>query len=110
MPKTTERTMTMHFTPNDPKSLSYPEELIDYQNHKMCTKAKQRNTKGRYTLVTLRRNVTPYRDSVDGTCEHVTSKVGYAVTLRACSVSCRYLTVASKGWYGYGLSRCGRAA
>ena len=28
--------------------------------------------KGRYTLVTLPRNVTPYRDSVDGTCDHVT--------------------------------------
>ena len=27
---------------------------------------------GRYTLVTLSRNVTPYRDSVDGTCDHVT--------------------------------------
>ena len=29
-------------------------------------------SKGRYTLVTLPRNVTPYRDSVDGTCDHVT--------------------------------------
>ena len=28
--------------------------------------------KGRYTLVTLPRNVTPYCNSVDGTCEHVT--------------------------------------
>ena len=28
--------------------------------------------KGRYTLVTLPRNVTPYRDSVEGTCDHVT--------------------------------------
>ena len=27
--------------------------------------------KGRYTLVTLRRNVTPYRDSVHGTCDQV---------------------------------------
>ena len=27
---------------------------------------------GRYTLVTLPRNVTPYHDSVDGTCDHVT--------------------------------------
>jgi len=45
MPKTTERTMTtMHFTPKIPKSLSYLEELIDYQNHKMCTKAKRRST------------------------------------------------------------------
>jgi len=34
--------------------------------------------------VTLRRPVTPYRDSVDGIHDHVTSKVGYAVTLRAC--------------------------
>ena len=37
------------------------------------------------------------------------SKVGYAVKLRACSVCCRYLAVASKVWYGYGLSRCGHA-
>ena len=29
-------------------------------------------TKARCTLVTLPRNVTPYRDSVDGTCDHVT--------------------------------------
>ena len=29
-------------------------------------------SEGRYTLVTLPRNVTPYRDSVDGTCDHVT--------------------------------------
>ena len=28
--------------------------------------------KGGYTLVTLRRAVTPYRDSVDGTRDHVT--------------------------------------
>jgi hypothetical protein len=35
-------------------------------------------------------------------------KLGYAVTLRACSVRCRYLAVASKGWYGYGLSMSGR--
>ena len=27
---------------------------------------------GRYTLVTLPRNVTPYRDRVDSTCDHVT--------------------------------------
>jgi len=37
-------------------------------------------------------------------------KVGYAVTLRACSVRCRYLAVTSKGWYGCGRSKCGRAA
>jgi len=29
-------------------------------------------SKDRYTLVTLPRNVTPYRDSVDGTGDHVT--------------------------------------
>ena len=34
--------------------------------------AKQLTFKGRYTFVTLPRNVTPYRDSVDGTCDHVT--------------------------------------
>ena len=64
--------------------------------------------KGGYTLVTLPRIV--YRYSVDGTGDRVPyQKVGYAVTLRACSVCCRYLSVASKGWYGYGRSRCGRA-
>jgi hypothetical protein len=31
-----------------------------------------RSPKGRYTLVTLPRTVTPYRDSVDGTRDHVT--------------------------------------
>ena len=55
-------------------------------------------SKGAYTLVTLPRTVTPYRDSVDGTRDRVNvSKVGYAVTLRACLVCCRYLAVASKG-------------
>jgi len=64
--------------------------------------------KGGYTLVTLPRIVTPYRDSVEGTRDLVTY-VGYAVTLRAFSVCCRYCAVASKGWYSYGRSRCGRA-
>jgi hypothetical protein len=55
--------------------------------------------KGGYTLVTLPHTVTSHRDSVDGTRDYVTyvSKVRYAVTLRACSVRCRYLAVASKG-------------
>jgi hypothetical protein len=57
---------------------------------------------GGCALVTLPRTVTPYRNSVDGTRDHVNvSKAGYAVTLRACSVRCQYLAVA---WYGYGLS------
>ena len=56
-------------------------------------------------------NVTAYRNTVSWQCGRDSrprnvSKVGYAVTLRACSVCCRYLAVASKGWYGYGLSRC----
>ena len=59
-------------------------------------------------------NVTVYRNTVSWQCGRDSwplnvSKGGYAVTLRACSVCCRYLAVASKGWYGYGLSRCGRA-
>ena len=59
-------------------------------------------------------NVTAYRNTVSWQCWRDTwprnvSKVGYAVTLRACSVRCRYLAVTSKGWYGYGLSRSGRA-
>jgi hypothetical protein len=59
-------------------------------------------------------NVTAYRNTVSWQCgrdswPRTVLKVGYAVTLRACSVCGRYLTVASKGWYGYGLSRCGRA-
>jgi hypothetical protein len=54
--------------------------------------------KGGYTLVTLPRIVTPYYDSADGTRDRVTyQKVGYAVTLQACSVCWRYLAVASKG-------------
>jgi len=59
-------------------------------------------------------NVKAYRNTVSWQCGrdswlHNVSKVGYAVTLRACSVCWRYLAVASKGWYGYGTSRCGRA-
>jgi hypothetical protein len=60
-------------------------------------------------------NVTAYRNTVSwqcgrDSCPRNVSKVGYAVTLRACSVCCRYLAVASKGWYGYDPSRCGRAS
>jgi hypothetical protein len=59
-------------------------------------------------------NVTAFRNTVSWQCwrdswPRNVSKVGYAVTLRARSVCCRYLAVASKGWYGYGRSRCGRA-
>jgi hypothetical protein len=61
-------------------------------------------SKGEYTIVTLPRIVTPYHDSVEGTRDH-----GYAVTLRECSLLCRYLAVATKGWYVYDLSRSGRA-
>jgi hypothetical protein len=58
-------------------------------------------------------NVTAYRNTVSWRCGRDSwprnvSKVGYAVTLRACSVRCRYLAVASKGWYGYGLSMSAR--
>jgi len=59
-------------------------------------------------------NVTAYRNTLlwqrgQDSCPRNVSKVGYAVTLRACSVCCRYLAFASKEWYGYGRSRCGRA-
>ena len=59
-------------------------------------------------------NITAYCNTLSWQCGRDSwlrnvSKVGYAVALRACSVCCRYLVVASKGWYGYGLSRCGRA-
>jgi hypothetical protein len=59
-------------------------------------------------------NVTVYRNTVLWQCgrdswpRHV-SKVRYAVTLQACSVCCWNLTFASKGWYGYSLSRSGLA-
>ena len=47
---------------------------------------------GGSTLVTLPRTVTPYRDSVDGTRDHVTyEKLLTWLTLRDCSVCCRYL-------------------
>jgi hypothetical protein len=60
-------------------------------------------------------NVTAYRNTVSWQCgwdswPRNVSKVGYAVTLRAFSVCCRYLAVVSKEWYGYGRSRCGRAS
>jgi len=68
------------------------------------------NVKGGYTLVTLPRINTVSWQCERDSCPRNVSKVGYAVTLRAFfSVCCRYLAVASKGWYGYGLSRCGRA-
>jgi len=59
-------------------------------------------------------NVTVYRNTGSWQCGRDSwprnvLKVGYAVTLRACSVCCRYLAFASKEWYGYGLSSCGRA-
>jgi hypothetical protein len=59
-------------------------------------------------------NVTAYRNTAlwqcgRGSWPRNVSEVCYAVTLRACSVCCWYLAVASKGWYGYGRSRCGSA-
>jgi hypothetical protein len=59
-------------------------------------------------------NVTAYRNTLSWQCGRDSwprnvSKGGYAVTLRASSARCRYLAVASKGCYGYGRSRCGRA-
>ena len=59
-------------------------------------------------------NVTAYRNTVSWQCGRDSwprnvSNVGHAVTLRAFSACCRYLAVASEGWYGYGLSRCGHA-
>jgi hypothetical protein len=58
--------------------------------------------------------VTAYRHTVSWECGWDlwpcnVSKVGYAGTLRVCSVCCRYLAVASKGWCGYDLSRSGCA-
>jgi hypothetical protein len=59
-------------------------------------------------------HVTAYRNAVSWQCgrdswpRNVT-KGGYAVTLRTCSVRCRYLAVASKECYGYGLSSSGCA-
>jgi hypothetical protein len=59
-------------------------------------------------------DVTAYRDTVSWQCGRDSyprnvSKVCYAVTLRAFTACCRYLAVASKGWYGYVLSRFRRA-
>jgi hypothetical protein len=55
--------------------------------------------KGGYTIVTLPRIVTPYRDNVGGTRGRVTyRKVGYAVTLRACSVRCRVYRTKQHGY------------
>jgi hypothetical protein len=69
-----------------------------------------RNLKFGFTLATLPRtvNTLSWQCGWDSWPRNV-SKVGYAVTLRTCSVRCRYLAVTSKGWYGYGLSRSGRA-
>jgi hypothetical protein len=59
-------------------------------------------------------NVTAYRNTVSwqcgrDSCPRNVSKIGYAVMLRYFSVCYRCLAVTSKGWYGYGLCRCGRA-
>ena len=59
-------------------------------------------------------NVTAYHNTVSWQCGRDSwprniSNVGCAVTLEAFSVYCRYLAVTSKGWYGYGRSRCRRA-
>jgi hypothetical protein len=58
--------------------------------------------------------VTTHSNTVSWQCghdpwPHNASKVGHAVKLRACSACCRYLAIASKGWYGHGLSRSGCA-
>jgi hypothetical protein len=50
-------------------------------------------------------NVTAYCNTVSWQCGRDScpcnvSKFGYTVTLRAFPVCCRYLAVASKGWYG----------
>jgi len=66
------------------------------------------HSKDASTLVTLPRTVTPYCECGRDSWPRNVSKVGYAVTLQACSVGCRYLAIASKVWYSYGLSRCGR--
>jgi len=47
--------------------------------------------------VTANRNTVSWQCGRDSWSRNV-SKVGYAVTLRAFSVWCRYLAVASKGW------------
>jgi hypothetical protein len=71
------------------------------------------------TQITLLRwehtcNVTAYRNTVSWQCGRDSwacniSKVGYAVTIRACSMRYRNLAITSKGLYGYGLSRSGCA-
>jgi hypothetical protein len=43
-------------------------------------------TKGGYTLVTLPRTVTPYRDSVDGTRDHVRLRANVTGMFDALSV------------------------
>jgi hypothetical protein len=59
-------------------------------------------------------NVTAFRNAVSWHCSRDlwprnVLDVGYAITLRACSLRRRYLAVVSKGWCGYGLNRTGRA-
>jgi len=60
------------------------------------------------TIVTVYHNPVSWQCGRDSWPRNV-SKVGYAVMLWTCSVRCQYLAVTSKGWYAYGLSRCGRA-
>jgi hypothetical protein len=81
-----------------PKRPDPAEVRSQYNSLTSGKKSENATAKGGYILVTFPRTVTPYRDSVDGTRDHVTYQVVYAVTLRARSVRCRYLAVASKGW------------
>jgi len=68
---------------------------VGFRGHDVPACARGWLRKVGYTLVTLPRIVTLYRDSVDETRN--VSKIGYAVTVRACLVCCRYLAVTSKG-------------
>jgi hypothetical protein len=94
---------------------AYAVALTMLYNHFLCSVIHKFYQKAWSTLnVGTRCNVTAYRNAVPWRCGRDSwprdvSKLGFAVTLRACLVRCRYLAVTSKGWYGYGLSRSGRA-
>jgi hypothetical protein len=64
--------------------------------------------KGGYTLVTLLRTVTPYRDSVDGTLDHVTYQK-LVMQQHYGHVWCAVGIWPSHQRDGYGLSRFGCA-
>jgi hypothetical protein len=93
---------TLNWTPDVPSVCRAWESVLKGRDVTSMCKV------GTHCNVTAYRNTVPWHCGRDSWPRNV-SKVGYVVTLRACSVRWLCLAFASEGWYGYGLSRSGRA-